>query len=103
MSKPKKTQICNLYLNHFVSIICILDENDEKSTLNQILEINLQLTGNIEPGNSRLHQASDWLRDNRRGRRLIASSHVCDRKTSKIVGLRGASVKSSGNELNSQP
>ena len=34
--------------------------------------------GYVASGNSRLHQASDWSRDKRRGRRLIASSHACD-------------------------
>ena len=39
----------------------------------------MQLTfGYVASGNSRLHQASGWSRDKRRGRRLIASSHACD-------------------------
>ena len=31
--------------------------------MNQILEINLQLTSNVASGNSRLHEASDWSYD----------------------------------------
>ena len=49
--------------------------------------------GYVASGNSRLHQASDWSRDKRRGRRLIASSHGCDSRKRRPPSCLGLAVQ----------